>query len=381
VQRSNSVPAIGPVSLELEEDNRSSVSVHSVVRPVPISHELAKPTLSGAATATLGAPKGASLPRPAPLPPRGSSRLGQQLWPPRPKRLGPPAEPGPFNSTLAQAQRSTGARTAASAPSHLEQEAPRSVSAPMPHPAASASTMAQPLQNSEVTRVFQVNLQDVLRCGRNAAVPSSVPPFADPFPETEVTVVFRPDLADVRLRRSDRPSLSRADASSGVPLPTGEPARLPMGNGQVGLPASRCAEHCEPHSPPARTETDARQRRRSHRVRLVLVVLMGVALGALVALAPLVPAWVTAVAHAWSGRPPVPAYVRLSISANPPETRLFLDGVPVNNPLELQRHPDDGVHALRAEARGHKPIARALRFERDLTVQLELTPSRPATGY
>jgi hypothetical protein len=76
-----------------------------------------------------------------------------------------------------------------------------------------------------------------------------------------------------------------------------------------------------------------------------------------------------------------PASIHLSISAMPSQARLYLDGAEVGNPLEIERRPDDLVHALRAEAPGYKSIARALRLQRDLTIQLELATLPAETAH
>jgi hypothetical protein len=67
-----------------------------------------------------------------------------------------------------------------------------------------------------------------------------------------------------------------------------------------------------------------------------------------------------------------PEPVRVMISASPPETQLFLDDQPVSNPLDDLRAPEGQVHVLRAEAPGRSTLTRAVTFDRDLTIFLEL---------
>ena len=71
---------------------------------------------------------------------------------------------------------------------------------------------------------------------------------------------------------------------------------------------------------------------------------------------------------------PVPASIGLSVAVTPKEAKLYLDGEPIGNPAELERPQDTGTHELRAEAAGHRTVTRAVRFERDLSVVLELAP-------
>jgi serine/threonine-protein kinase len=71
--------------------------------------------------------------------------------------------------------------------------------------------------------------------------------------------------------------------------------------------------------------------------------------------------------------PPRPASIR--ISASPPETRLWLDGQPLDqNPFASTRHDDATLHELRAEANGHEPELRWVRFDADLDLSLVLRP-------
>jgi len=60
--------------------------------------------------------------------------------------------------------------------------------------------------------------------------------------------------------------------------------------------------------------------------------------------------------------------------ARPPDARLFLDGIPLNeNPVRLQRLPDDKRHALRVEAPGYAPLVRTIELNRDVAKEFELT--------
>lgn len=69
--------------------------------------------------------------------------------------------------------------------------------------------------------------------------------------------------------------------------------------------------------------------------------------------------------------------VNLSISVEPPEARLFLDGRPVANPLTVTLPRDRRAHELRAEAFGFRPLSRPLIFDRDLWVMLSLQEQTP----
>jgi serine/threonine protein kinase len=64
--------------------------------------------------------------------------------------------------------------------------------------------------------------------------------------------------------------------------------------------------------------------------------------------------------------------------ARPPQARLFLDGDPLKeNPVRLQRLPDDKRHALRVEAPGYAPLVRTIELNRDVAKEFELTPEAP----
>jgi serine/threonine-protein kinase len=64
--------------------------------------------------------------------------------------------------------------------------------------------------------------------------------------------------------------------------------------------------------------------------------------------------------------------------ARPAHARLFLDGAPLNeNPVRLQRSPDDKRHALRVEAPGYTPLVRTIDLNRDVAKEFELTPEAP----
>jgi hypothetical protein len=76
---------------------------------------------------------------------------------------------------------------------------------------------------------------------------------------------------------------------------------------------------------------------------------------------------------------PVVADITISIAVSPADATLFLDGVPVSNPLLRQRRPDKALHELVAEAPGHQSLKRSIRLERDLTVMLGLAPLAPAS--
>jgi serine/threonine-protein kinase len=64
--------------------------------------------------------------------------------------------------------------------------------------------------------------------------------------------------------------------------------------------------------------------------------------------------------------------------ARPTHARLFLDGIPLGeNPVRLQRLPDDKRHALRVEAPGYAPLVRTIELNRDVAKEFELTPEAP----
>ena len=69
---------------------------------------------------------------------------------------------------------------------------------------------------------------------------------------------------------------------------------------------------------------------------------------------------------------PPTTVVTLAISVTPLDARVLLDGLPIDNPTELDRPVDNLPHELRAEAVGYSTLTRAIRLERDLTVIVDL---------
>ncbi len=68
------------------------------------------------------------------------------------------------------------------------------------------------------------------------------------------------------------------------------------------------------------------------------------------------------------------------ISVEPVDAELTLDGMPVSNPLTLQRRPDDLEHELVARAPGYEVLTRRVRLDRDVLVILGLSPSPSASS-
>jgi eukaryotic-like serine/threonine-protein kinase len=76
--------------------------------------------------------------------------------------------------------------------------------------------------------------------------------------------------------------------------------------------------------------------------------------------------------------------VSIEIEATPPETKLFLDGKPLEkNPFSGTFDRDDKVHVLRAEARGFVSRERELAFSHDVRMQFALERDRehPGAGH
>jgi hypothetical protein len=70
-----------------------------------------------------------------------------------------------------------------------------------------------------------------------------------------------------------------------------------------------------------------------------------------------------------------PRQVLLSLRISPPDATAYLDGSPLaGNPFTGLRLFDTNPHRLRVEAPGHVPIERDIRLERDLQVDLFMSP-------
>jgi hypothetical protein len=78
--------------------------------------------------------------------------------------------------------------------------------------------------------------------------------------------------------------------------------------------------------------------------------------------------------------------VKLELSAEPASAELILDGAKLEgNPFSGQLPKDAALHRLEVRAPGRKTEARLVRFDRDLTLHVELpvllnTPAAPASG-
>ena len=79
--------------------------------------------------------------------------------------------------------------------------------------------------------------------------------------------------------------------------------------------------------------------------------------------------------------PPVveaPRQVLLGVQVSPANASIYLDGVLLaGNPSSAARPADASPHRLRVEAPGHVPIEREIRLERDLQVELLMSPAPP----
>jgi hypothetical protein len=77
--------------------------------------------------------------------------------------------------------------------------------------------------------------------------------------------------------------------------------------------------------------------------------------------------------------PPVveaPRQVLLGVQVSPANASIYLDGVLLGgNPFTAARPADASPHRLRVEAPGHVPIEREIRLERDLQVELLMSPT------
>ena len=71
--------------------------------------------------------------------------------------------------------------------------------------------------------------------------------------------------------------------------------------------------------------------------------------------------------------PPVVAQIEISITASPPEARIFLDDRPLErNPFKGTLPVDAGPHQLRIEARGHATQSKSIALDRNLVLELAL---------
>lgn len=69
------------------------------------------------------------------------------------------------------------------------------------------------------------------------------------------------------------------------------------------------------------------------------------------------------------------APVRVRISVLPRGAKIWVDGKPLeDNPAVLEVVPDDEKHEIRAALAGHVPIARTVRFDRNVALELSLEP-------
>lgn len=75
-----------------------------------------------------------------------------------------------------------------------------------------------------------------------------------------------------------------------------------------------------------------------------------------------------------------PKTVVASFTATPAGAQIFLDGLPLSNPFRLVHAMDGASHDIRAEAPGYNSLSIPIRFDRDVTVSLDLdriaVPSR-----
>ncbi len=73
--------------------------------------------------------------------------------------------------------------------------------------------------------------------------------------------------------------------------------------------------------------------------------------------------------------PEAPKHVLLSLAAHPPNTRLKLDGAPIQNPFRA-RLPRSSRHRIEAQAPGYAPEVQTVRLENDVQLMISLKRER-----
>jgi serine/threonine-protein kinase len=77
----------------------------------------------------------------------------------------------------------------------------------------------------------------------------------------------------------------------------------------------------------------------------------------------------------------LPAQIQVRLFASPAQAVFTVDGVTVSgNPATLTVTRDNADHEIRATLEGHEPVVRVVRYERDLSLEVQLTPVAPATS-
>jgi len=202
-----------------------------------------------------------------------------------------------------------------------------------------------------------------------------------------VTVVYRSPPKEITKRSAHGSSSLQmpavADTDSKTPPTSVRTSKRSKAFAETVRPGRerKALAETESTAPPAGRRTAAI-------VGVFMVVLLGAAGFVLSA-----PAGIRVVAQGWArltdslsslsapDKPAIPpsappsAIITLAISVTPPEARVYLDGEPIANPTEIDRPRDKLRHELRAEADGYSALDHQIRFERDLTVSLDLAPT------
>lgn len=165
-----------------------------------------------------------------------------------------------------------------------------------------------------------------------------------------------------------------------APASEAEPAAPPMPAEPEPRAAARAARAAAEASPFTKKSVAPGPQRRSRAAAAVLLggVVAGASLFAALRglLAPAQDAAAVPAPQASAAAPAPPrALVELRIEVTPPDARIFLDDVAVPSNPFAAKFPRDGTgHRIRAEAAGYTPDARLVVFDRDVRVEIALSP-------